>query len=108
MNKLLSDWLLKLGVKPTELQGEERDTFDSWKAILDGEELTVEKIEEFLEVQKGEIEKRFENLDNTPRKNEKLILMHVMYSKMLKMLRSGEQERAALEKHLEQLLDTDV
>ena len=105
MHKLLHDWLLKLNVKPGELSGEEKETFDRWNAVLGGEELSVEQIATFCEGQKQEIEKRFEDLDNSPQKNERLILLFTVYNNIIQALHAGEQERKSLEEHLTKLLD---
>jgi hypothetical protein len=97
----------KRGVKPDDLTSEEKETFSRWQRILTEDKITPEKIAEFCDIQKGEIEKKFEDLGNSSQKNDRLILLHTVYTKIGKMIRSTGAERESLEQHLNQMLDTD-
>lgn len=104
---LLSRLLKKRGIKDTsELSPEERADFERWKGILSGGEITVEKILDFCNTQKSLIETQWENKDNSKEKNERLIVAHTIYSKLVKLITAPQAEKASLEKFLEaQILD---
>jgi hypothetical protein len=107
MHTLLQRLIEKRGVGVKELQGEEKKTFDTWNAILTGESVTVEKIGDFCKRQLGAIEEKWDNLDNTALKNERLTIQHVLYSKILRLLTAEKREREQLEKYLTDLIDMD-
>lgn len=106
MHKILSDLLLKRNVDVKELSDVEKADFDRWNGVLSGEEITVPKILEFCVRQKSAIELQWEKTDNTVEKNERLIIAHTMYSKIIRMIQAEEAERKALEKHLTSLIDS--
>ena len=108
MHTLLQKLLEKRGVGVKELQGEEKQTFDTWNATLTGEAVTVEKIGEFCKRQLLAIEEKWDNVDNSSQKNERLVFQHTMYSKMLRLITSEERERERLEKYLTDLIDMDT
>lgn len=108
MHILLQRILGKRQLKVEDLDSEEKSQFDKWNAVLVGEELTVEKIVEFCQRQKGLIEHQWETLDNSTTKNERLILLHTVYNKLTKLFTADERERRALEQHIETLLDTNA
>lgn len=108
MHTLLEKLLNKRGLEVKELVAEEKVQFDRWNATLSGEKVTVEKIISFCERQKGLIELQWDNLDNIPLKNERLVILHSVYSKILNMIHAEETERISLEKHLESLIDTQT
>lgn len=104
MNILLEDYLKKQGVEIDQLDSEERATFDSWRAILDGKEMTVEKILLFIESQLGTIDRLLANLDNKALKNERLLMQRVVYKVLESMIKSPNKEREALQAKLTSLL----
>jgi len=113
MNPLLEKYLEKKGISDVnELKEDddpnlnERTTFDNWEAVLSGTEVTVDTISEFCESQITLIENLWENLENTPEKNERLILMHVVYRKFLKLITAAEKKRAEVEAQITALLLT--
>lgn len=107
MIKILADLLQKRNIKDIkELSTAEKADFDRWEAVLSGEEITVPKILEFCTRQKAAIELKWENTDNPVDKNERLIIMHTIYSKIIRMIQAEEAERKALEKHLASLVDS--
>jgi len=102
---LLSRLLEKRGIKDrSELAGEEREQFNRWQGILSGGDITVDKIKEFCETQKSIIDTQFENKDNSVQKNERLIVAHTIYSKLIRLITAPQSEKEALEKYLEALL----
>lgn len=105
MHTLLQQLFEKKSIDIKDLTPEEKQTYDTWEATLSGEKLTVEKIEEFCQIQKDKIELLLGNFDNTPQKNERLIMLLTMYNTFLKMIRSTVNERHLLEKHLNELID---
>jgi hypothetical protein len=108
MHTLLQKLLEKRGIDIKELQPEEKKTYDNWNSVLQGETVTVEKIADFCKRQLGAIEEKWDNLDNTSLKNERLMYQHTMYSKLLRLITAEERERLQLEKYLNDLIDTDA
>lgn len=86
---------------------EEAETFDRWNTILSEGQITVDKIKSFCDAQISIIEDQFENLENTDKKNERLILLHNVYKNFLKIINSPEAERENLEKYINSLLTTE-
>lgn len=107
MHTLLQKLLEKRGIGVKDLQGEEKQTYDTWNATLTGESVSVEKIVEFCKRQIGVIEEKWDNLDNASQKNERLVFQHTIYSKILRLITSEERERERLEKYLTDLIDMD-
>ncbi len=107
MHPKLEKYLQKIGVKNSnELSEEEKQTFDEWKGILSGGQVTVDKIKQFCTEQIKVIEGQWKNLDNSPQKNERLILLHTVYSTLSDLITSPEADRERLEKQLDQMLTT--
>jgi hypothetical protein len=107
MQKLLRRLLDKKKIDSVDdLSSEERADFERWDKTLSEGEMSVEKIAEFCRNQINSCEMMWSNLDNSPEKNQKLILMHTIYKKMLGVIESPEAEREALEKYLTQLIDS--
>lgn len=105
MHDLLRQWLKKLKIKDVSgLSEEEKETFDTWSKTLSEGEITVERIEEFCQNQIEVIESQWRDMNNSERKNERLIVLHTVYSTLLKMINAPKQERANLERYLRQLL----
>jgi NACalpha-BTF3-like transcription factor len=107
MHTLLQKLLEKRGVDVKELHGEEKATFDSWNATLVGETVTVQTIADFCKRQLGAIEEKWEDVNNTTLKNERLMYQHTMYSKILRLISSEKTEREKLERYLTDLIDMD-
>lgn len=87
------------------LSNEENETFRKWDAILSTEEVTPDSIKKFCLQQREFIERQWDNLDNSERKNERLILQHTMYSKLLSVIDAPQKEREQLESYLQSLID---
>jgi hypothetical protein len=107
MHKLIADYFLKKKLDIKDLTPEEKKTFDSWNSIL-VEEVTVKKVAEFCERQMHSVEAQWQDMNNSKERNERLIIYHTVYSKIKKMLESDEAERRGLEKHLQELIDTQM
>lgn len=107
MSNILSRYLQKRGIKDvTELSKEEKKDFERWKGILAVEKVTVDTILDFCNAQKSLIETQWENKDNSVEKNERLIIAHTIYSKLIKVITAPHAEKATLERWLEeQILD---
>lgn len=114
MHPLLAKLLQKRNVKSIdELSSEpmpdgsptDRQTFEQWQRILsEKEEITVEKVREFCERQIHNIQGQMKNLDNSPQKNERLILLLNVYTTMRDVLQSSQAERENLERYLQALI----
>ena len=108
MHTLLQRLLQKRNVDPKELSPEEKQDFDRWESKLQGKDMSVETIVGYCKAQLSSIEALWENLDNSREKNERLILLHTVYSKLIHMVEANEKEREQLEKYLDELIDTDA
>ena len=106
MHALLSKLLNKRGIENVEaLSKEEKEWFDEKQRILSQpDEITVEDFKRFCRSQLDLIEVQFKNLDNSSQKNEWLIILHTVYSSILKVATASKTERELLEDHLTQLL----
>lgn len=102
----LSRLFNKRGIKDVnELSQEERQTFERWDKILSEGEITVDKIAKFCESKKKIIESQWRDISNDPKKNERLIVYHNVYSAILEAIHAPTAEREQLEQYLQQLLD---
>ena len=114
MHALLSKLLSKRGVDKESLdtkplfQGapSEKEQFFQWEKILSGGDLTVDKIRDFCKDQIKAIEGQWKDLNNSKEKNERLILMHTVYSTIIKSIESPQAERESLEKYLINLINS--
>ena len=107
MHLLLTKLLTKRGIKDKEnLSTEEKKDFERWEKILSGGEVTVEKISRFCEAQIQAIETQWKNLDNDTKKNERLTMLHVVYSTIKKAINAPQVERVTFEEYLNQLILT--
>lgn len=104
MNFLLSKLLSKRKIQREDLSGEEKEDFVRWEKILSGGEISVEKISEFCKSQISIIENQWKDMSNDPKKNERLIIAHNIYSSILKVIDSPEAEKVALEEYLNKLI----
>lgn len=107
MKAILNKILFKRGIKNfNELSDEEKGTFQKWDRILSEGEVTVDSIKEFCQNQKAIIETGWKDLKSDPLLNERRIIAHVIYSTLLEIIDKPNAERENLEKHLNQLLDS--
>lgn len=102
INKLFE----KRGIKKlTELSPEEKRQYDNWQAIIDGTEVSVEKIKDFCQSQVKLIEERFSDPESTERKDTFAKASLHIYLNLLKLINSPEDERRDLEKYLTDLIN---
>ena len=106
MHKKLQEVLTKKGLKEEDLSKEEKKTYDQWNKVLTQEKLTIESVKEFCLTQKHIIESKWEDLDNSDKKNERLILLHTVYSKLARVTEADKKERESLENYLNSLIDS--
>lgn len=106
MNPLLEDYLKKQGVEVDQLDTEEKATFDQWRAVLDGTEMSVETILTFIESQLSLIDRLLRDLDNKPLKNERLLMQQVIFKMIQAMIKAPNKERELLQAKLTSLLHT--
>ena len=106
MHLLLSKLLQKRGIENVDdLSKEETDWFKEKERILSlPDEVTVGDFKKFCQSQLSSIEEQWKNLDNSPTKNERLIILHTVYSTILKVTTASKTERELLEDHLTQLI----
>ena len=106
MHSLLSKLLTKRGIENVEdLSKEEKSWFDEKQRILSQpDEISVDDFKKFCRSQLNIIEEQWRNLDNAAIKNERLVILHTVYSTILKVAEASKIERELLEDHLTQLL----
>ena len=106
MHSLLSKLLIKRGIEnEKDLSKEEKEWFSEKERILSlKDEVSSEDIKKFCQTQIGIIEDQWKNLDNTTLKNERLIMIHTIYSTLIKAINASKVEREILEDYLTQLI----
>src|SRR3990167_652089 len=105
MHPILTKLLHKRGINTKEeLSVEEKTDYERWERILSGGEITVETISRFCKSQISLIETQWKDLNNSKEKNKRLILLHSVYSSILKVIISPETERVTLEEYLNKLI----
>jgi hypothetical protein len=106
MHTKLLEVLAKQGLKEEQLSPEEKVTFDNWNRVLSNEKITLENVRDFCNQQKTIIESMFGTLDNSSQKNDRLVLMHSIYSKIARVTVADHTERLAVEAQLNLLIDS--
>lgn len=92
----------KRGIKDvTELDTEERETFENYEKILSRPDITLEDVKKFIESQIGIIEARWKDYDRKDKGD--LIAYHTIYKTLLNLINAPQAERKALEDYLIQL-----
>ncbi len=104
MNPILEDLMKKRGVKLEDLTPGEKQDYERWESILE-EEVTVQTIKDLCISQKRKIEAKWADLDNKVLKNERLIIMHTVYSTLLKAFKANKKKRKETEAYLLTLLN---
>lgn len=103
---LLSKLLRKRGIEdPKDLSIEERSSYESYKRILTGDQVTVDTIKEFCQNQLRIVENNCDG--KTPLTPIQQACIHV-YVHLLKTIEAPEAERESLEKYLTQLIESEV
>ncbi len=106
MHPLLEKLFHKRGIEDvTKLAVAEKEQFDKWQKILSEGEMTIDRLKLFCESQITLIQEQWKNLDNDAKKNERLIMLHNVYTTMLNVISSPQTERLALERYLNNLLE---
>lgn len=106
MHTLLQKWMTKRGVTLETMTSEEKLTFDQWNKTLSNQKVTITSIRDFCDLQKSLIELQFGDLMNPSQKNDRLVLLHTVYSKIIQMTYADKNERESLERYLTQMIDT--
>ena len=106
MNKLYSliqQLLDKRGInKITELSPDEKVEYERWQQIIDGSEVTVDKIKEFCKYQIKVVESKCDGVTSlTPIQQASL---HI-YLNLLAMIEAPEIDRKNLEAHLTRIIN---
>lgn len=107
MHKLLYELLRKRKIETIDdLSTEERKDFENYQHILDGQNITVEKIKEFCERQVKIIEDVYASGDRTDKQDMfSRASLHV-YLNLLKAIEAPEAERKNIEQYLTNLINS--
>ncbi|MBI5573486.1 MAG: hypothetical protein HY919_02900 [Elusimicrobia bacterium] len=101
MHPILSKLFQKRGIKDySELSPEEKKDFDSWKLILDKDELSLGDILKFCNSQIEMIESKWRDLNLEQQKKAELIPYHTCYKTLAGAIQSPKVVREMLEKQL--------
>lgn len=107
ISTLIKAFFEKKGIeKISDLKPDERIEYDRWQAIIDGTEVTVEKIREFCKYQVKLIEEKFASGDNTDKQDAFFKASLHIYINILKLIEASEEDRKNLEKHLSSLINS--
>lgn len=104
MKDIIHRILNKRGLKLEELSVEEKETYETWNAVLSKDQLTTEDIKNFCQSQVDVIEGKWADLNVEQSKKAEMIPYHTVYNLLLKVIDSPKEARNALEKNLQQLL----
>lgn len=109
-SNLVARWLEKIGVKDPakDLSVEEKATLETWKKILSGGEMSVDRIKQFCEYQISLIENQFRDPAKSDREKANLTMIHSVYSSIRTMIVSPAAERESLEKYLNTLINSSA
>jgi len=93
--------LKKRGVKPEELDEEEKQTIEGWRKILAADEIGLDEVTQLCSGAIDNIEAQFRDLDNTKEKIERLVLQHSIYSTIKSVIESPKAQREQLVAYLQ-------
>lgn len=102
---LLSKLLAKRGLTKQELEGEEKEQFETWERVLSKEELTIKDLKQFLSQQVGLIEAKWRDYSISEKKKAELIAYHTVYKAIMGAIDAPIKERSALEQYLINLIN---
>lgn len=103
MHPLIEKYIKSRGIED-DLTAEEKALVDKWQAILVNKEISIEDIHTFCEAQLALIESQFGSMENSSQKNDRLVLLHSVYKRLLGLLTSKQKEREQLEAHITTML----
>lgn len=96
---ILSKIFEKRGIKDiSELDTDEREVFERYKAILSKPDLSLTDIEQFLETQIKVIEAKWKDYETQNKAG--LIPYHTIYRALADIIKSPQAEREQLEQYL--------
>jgi len=105
MIDILTRILNKKGIKDaSELDTEEQETFNQWRKTLSEEPVTVDTIKEFCDYQLTLINQQFKDLDRTPEKTDRLVLLYNVYSSLKGVIDNPQVAKESLVKYLTGML----
>lgn len=90
--------------QPEEFTPEEKQTYENWERVLNKDELTVDDIKKFCQLQIDAVENKWKDFDVSKEKKAELINYHTVYKALLLAIDSPRSAREALEVQLQQML----
>ena len=106
MHPLISKILHKRGIKEiTELNEEEKATFDKWQKILTTEEITMETLTEFITEQKARIDSKLSDIEYPKEKKLDLLPYLSIYKALLGLIKAPRSAKEIVIKDIKQLLE---
>lgn len=105
MHSLIARVFKKKGIEDIKsLTSEDREEYEKWQAILSSKPIQVSTIKEFCQRNIESIESQMIDLDNSDKKNNRLILQYNIYKALIGIIERPQKEKEALEKYLHDLL----
>ena len=102
---ILTKLLEKRKIKDVnELDTEEKQQFDKWQKILSKEELTIDDVKKFCEMQCELIENKWKDYEISQAKKAEWITAHTIYKTLLQIIESPKVGKEQLEQYLNELL----
>ena len=98
-----SDILKKLGINYEDLRADEKVIYSQWEGMLK-DEITVDKIQDFLKTQINAIEMEWANPDNSKEKDLYLKAEMRILKTLLSLIEAPKHSEEWLEYYLETLL----
>lgn len=98
---ILEKMLGKLGVSYSELNDEERRTFNSWRDALSGRRLTDDDVKIFLDSEYDDAVKKLSSMKLNERDDIFLKMKLDFIIKTKEFLATPEKERAMVEQHIQ-------
>lgn len=106
ISTLITKLFEKKGIKTiADLKPDERAEYDRWQVIMDGAEITVQKIKAFCKAQVTILQEQFSSPENSDKKDAYLKASLHIYTTLLKVIEAPEKEKADLERHLVGLIN---
>ena len=97
---ILENMLGKLGVSYSELNDEERNTFNSWRDALSGRSLTDEDVKTFLDTEYNDAVKKLSSMKLNERDDIFLKMKLDFIIRTKEFLSMPEKERDMVEQHI--------
>lgn len=105
MHNLVQAYLDKYNIDPALLTKDEENTLKEWNAIMGKKELSIDDVRDWLLARKLMVELQLGKLDNSEKRQDRLVVWLTLLNQMIKLIDSPSAERKGLEEDLQKKLD---